>query len=134
MEYRFNENNFTEEVMNSNIPVMIDFYAEWCGPCRMMSPLVEQFAEEYEGKVKIGKIYIVTHGPDEENPFALNDVTEQAKGYSKWINDNIWDLNRMQKQPEEYEIEPGDQCDNPYRSWYYDYCHRGETTECRIDM
>ncbi len=62
MEYRFNENNFTEEVMNSNIPVMIDFYAEWCGPCRMMSPLVEQFAEEYEGKVKIGKINVDEEG------------------------------------------------------------------------
>ena len=62
MEYRFNESNFTEEVMNSNIPVMIDFYAEWCGPCRMMSPLVEQFAEEYEGKVKIGKINVDEEG------------------------------------------------------------------------
>lgn len=75
-------------------------------------------------KVKIGKIYIVTHGPDEEEPFVLNDITDQAKGYSKWINDNISDLNRMQKQPEEYEIETGEQCEHPYRCWYYDYCHR----------
>ena len=58
MEYRFNENNFTDEVMNSNIPVMIDFYAEWCGPCRMMSPVVEEFAKDYDGKVKIGKINV----------------------------------------------------------------------------
>ncbi len=77
-------------------------------------------------KVKIGKIFIVTHGPDEENPFVLNDVTAQAKGYSKWINDNIWDLNRMQKQPEEIEVEPGEQCSNPYECWYYKYCHKGE--------
>ena len=75
-------------------------------------------------KVKIGKIYIVTHGPDEEEPFVLNDVTDRAKGYFKWINDNIWDLNRMQKQSEEYEIELGKQCEHPYRCWYYDYCHR----------
>ena len=65
MEYRFNENNFTDEVMNSNIPVMIDFYADWCGPCRMMAPVVEQFAEEYDGRVKIGKINV-----DEESDLA----------------------------------------------------------------
>ena len=58
MEYRFNENTFNEEVIKSDIPVMIDFYAEWCGPCRMMSPVVEQFAKEYENKVKIGKVNV----------------------------------------------------------------------------
>lgn len=77
-------------------------------------------------KLKIGNIYIVTHGDNEENPFVINDVTAQAKGYSGWINDNIWNLNQMQKQPEEYEIEPGDQCENPYRCWYYEYCHGTE--------
>lgn len=46
MEYRFNENNFTDEVIKSDVPVMIDFYAEWCGPCRMVSPIVEQIAAE----------------------------------------------------------------------------------------
>ena len=65
MEYRFNENNFENEVMRSEIPVLIDFYAEWCGPCRMMAPVVEQFAEEYEGRVKIGKINV-----DEESELA----------------------------------------------------------------
>ena len=65
MEYRFNENNFENEVMKSEIPVLIDFYAEWCGPCRMMAPVVEQFAEEYEGSIKIGKINV-----DEESELA----------------------------------------------------------------
>ncbi len=58
MEYRFNENTFDEEVMRSDIPVMIDFFADWCGPCRMMSPVVEQFAKDYENRVKIGKVNV----------------------------------------------------------------------------
>ena len=66
MEFRFNENNYENEVLKSDIPVMIDFYAEWCGPCRMMSPLVEQFATEYAGKVKIGKVNV-----DEERALAM---------------------------------------------------------------
>lgn len=74
-------------------------------------------------KVKIGNIYIVTHGNDEENPFVINDVTEQAKAYAKWVNDNIWDLNRMQKEPEEVQVEVGEQCSKPYECWYYKYCH-----------
>ena len=75
-------------------------------------------------KLNIGRVFIVTHGDDEENPFVQNDVTAQAKGYSKWINDNIWDLNRMQKQPDEIEVEPGEQCSKPYECWYYGYCHK----------
>ena len=72
---------------------------------------------------KINSIYIVTHGEDEENPFVLNDVTKQAKALYSWINDNIWDLNRMQKEKEEIAIEPGEQCTRPYECWYYAYCH-----------
>lgn len=74
-------------------------------------------------KLNIGKIYIVTHGEDETNPFVPNDVTAKAKGYAKWINDNIWDLNRMQKQQEEVQVELGEQCTKPYECWYYGYCH-----------
>ena len=66
MEYRFNENNFTDEVIKSDVPVMIDFYAEWCGPCLMMSPVVEEFAKDFEGRVKIGKINV-----DEESELAM---------------------------------------------------------------
>ena len=77
-------------------------------------------------KVNIGNIYIITHGEDEENPFVINDVTAQAKGYLKWIDNNLWDLNRMQKQQEEVDVDPGEQCIKPYECWYYGYCHQSE--------
>ena len=56
MEYRFTTENFDAEVINSNIPVLVDFYADWCGPCKMMMPVVEKMAEAYDGKVKVGKV------------------------------------------------------------------------------
>ena len=79
--------------------------------------------------VKIGQIYIVTHGPDEENPFVIRDVTARVKGYEKWVDENLWELNRMQKQPEEIAVTPGEQCVKPYECWYYGYCHSGEEHE-----
>ena len=50
------DSSFNNEVLNSDEPVLVDFWAEWCGPCRMVGPIVEELAQEYEGKAKIGKV------------------------------------------------------------------------------
>lgn len=55
MEYKFTVENFEEEVLKSELPVLVDFYADYCAPCRMMAPVVAALAEEFEGKCKVGK-------------------------------------------------------------------------------
>jgi tRNA (guanine-N7-)-methyltransferase len=55
MELKITADNFEKEVLQSDLPVLVDFYADWCGPCKMMAPVVEKMAEKYAGKVKVGK-------------------------------------------------------------------------------
>lgn len=56
MAQTFTDENFEKEVLKSDIPVLVDFFAEWCGPCKMMAPAIDELAKEYEGKWKIGKL------------------------------------------------------------------------------
>ena len=62
MVYKFDENNFAAEVLGSDIPVFVDFYADWCGPCKMMSPVIDKLAEEFDGRIKVGKVNVDENG------------------------------------------------------------------------
>lgn len=55
---KFTTENFEKEALESEIPVMIDFYADWCGPCKMIAPIVEELADEYKDTIKVGKLNI----------------------------------------------------------------------------
>ncbi len=55
-DFIFNDDNFHTAALGSNIPVLVDCYADWCGPCQVMAPSIDEIAEEYEGKVLVGKL------------------------------------------------------------------------------
>ncbi|MBE5845863.1 MAG: thioredoxin [Butyrivibrio sp.] len=84
MEYKFTEENFESEVLNSDIPVLVDFYADWCGPCKMMFPVVEKLAEEYDGKVKIGKV-----NSDENSELAMKYAIMSIPSFLMFKNGEV---------------------------------------------
>jgi len=58
----FTDQSFDTEVLSSEVPVLVDFWAEWCGPCRMMTPTVDAIAADYQGRVKVGKVNVDENG------------------------------------------------------------------------
>ena len=66
-ELTLTSENFQSEVLNSDIPVIVDFWAVWCGPCKMIAPVIEELANELDGKVKVGKVNV-----DNDSALAIN--------------------------------------------------------------
>ena len=73
MAIEFTDANFDELVVKSNKPVLVDFWAEWCGPCRMITPLVEELAKEYDGKVLVGKVD-VDNNPGISSMYGIRNI------------------------------------------------------------
>ncbi len=69
----FTDANFNAEVLQSDKPVLVDFWAEWCGPCRMVGPIVEELAGEYEGRAKIGKVD-VDNNPNVSMQYGIRSI------------------------------------------------------------
>ncbi len=69
----FTDANFQQEVINSDIPVIIDFWAVWCGPCKMIAPFIEEIAGEYEGKIKVGKLD-VDNNPNVSMQYGIRSI------------------------------------------------------------
>ena len=69
----FTANNFGTEVIQSELPVLVDFWAEWCGPCRQIAPAVDEVAAEYEGRAVVGKVNI-DHHPDIATQYGIRSI------------------------------------------------------------
>lgn len=69
----FNQQNFESEVLKSDVPVLVDFTATWCGPCKALAPIVEKIADEFQGKVKVGKLDI-DESPDVTARYGVRSV------------------------------------------------------------
>ncbi len=73
MAIEVNDSNFDEKVLKSEIPVMVDFWAEWCGPCRMIAPAIEEISREYEGRLLVGKCD-VDNSPEVASKFGIRNI------------------------------------------------------------
>lgn len=71
--HHFTDTNFKKEVLESKLPVLVDFTANWCGPCKMIAPVIEELAKEYAGRIKIGKVD-VDHNPKIATEYAVMSI------------------------------------------------------------
>ena len=72
-EIQLNEQNFEQEVLRADMPVLVDFWASWCGPCQMLAPVIAEIAEEYAGKMKVGKLN-VDEQPNLANRYGIASI------------------------------------------------------------
>ena len=72
-EIKLTDQNFEQEVLRADMPVLVDFWASWCGPCQMLSPVIAEIAEEYAGKVKVGKVN-VDEQPNLANRYGIASI------------------------------------------------------------
>lgn len=84
MAIEFTNENFGAEVLQSGIPVLVDFWAPWCGPCKMLGPIIEELAAEYNGKVKIGKVNV-----DNERELAIRYGVSSIPSLKLFKNGNV---------------------------------------------
>ena len=70
---QFNDQSFTQEVLESQIPVLVDFWAEWCSPCKAIIPIIEEISQTYQGRLKVGKVNVDEH-PQIASKFGIRGI------------------------------------------------------------
>ena len=122
------KDNFESEVLKSDKPVLLDFWASWCGPCKMLSPIISQIAEKYEGKVKVGKVN-VDDEPELANAFRVSSIPTVA------VMKNGKLVNASKAKKEGFEqisalfLKTADNEKEHAKMWFKELCGIGSTAE-----